>query len=126
MLYATTSASWLNVVERFLRGITTQGTCQSVLTGVAELIAAIDGVLPLRRSLSTARRAPCSKSRCEVMLAALGNLRALGLKVSWSEPAVPATSGMSGGDTDWDVPSGGALWIDRDYVRVTIALINPA
>ncbi|MBS0457270.1 MAG: IS630 family transposase [Proteobacteria bacterium] len=43
MHFTPTSASWLNMVERFFRDITTEQIRRGVFTSVAELIAAIDG-----------------------------------------------------------------------------------
>jgi transposase len=42
MHFTPTSASWLNMVERFFRDITTERLRRGVFTSVAELIAAID------------------------------------------------------------------------------------
>lgn len=42
MHFTPTSASWLNMVERFFRDITTEQIRRGVFTSVAELIAAID------------------------------------------------------------------------------------
>src|SRR3989442_992919 len=42
MHFTPTSASWLNMVERFLRDLTTQQLRLSVVTSVAELVKAID------------------------------------------------------------------------------------
>lgn len=42
MHYIPTSASWLNMVERFLRDITTERIRRGVFTSVPELSAAID------------------------------------------------------------------------------------
>lgn len=42
MHFTPTSASWLNMVERFFRNITTDRLCRGVFTSVPELIAAID------------------------------------------------------------------------------------
>ena len=43
MHFTPTSASWLNMVERFFRDITTERLRRGVFTSVPELIAAIDG-----------------------------------------------------------------------------------
>ncbi|MGH9621320.1 MAG: IS630 family transposase, partial [Bryobacteraceae bacterium] len=43
MHYTPTSASWLNMVERFFRDLTTERLRRGVFTSVPELIAAIDG-----------------------------------------------------------------------------------
>jgi transposase len=45
MHYTPTSASWLNMVERFFRDITTGQIRRGVFTSVAELIAVIDGYI---------------------------------------------------------------------------------
>lgn len=45
MHYTPTSASWLNMVERFSRDITTGQIRRGVFTSVAELIAVIDGYI---------------------------------------------------------------------------------
>jgi transposase len=42
MHFTLTSASWLNMVERFFRDITTERLRRGVFTGVAELVSAID------------------------------------------------------------------------------------
>ena len=42
MHFTPTSASWLNMVERFFRDITVQRLRRGVFTSVAELVAAID------------------------------------------------------------------------------------
>ena len=42
MHFTPTSASWLNMVERFFRDITTERLRRGVFTGVPELVAAID------------------------------------------------------------------------------------
>jgi transposase len=42
MHFTPTSASWLNMVERFFRDITTERLCRGVFTSVPNLIAAID------------------------------------------------------------------------------------
>lgn len=42
MHFTPTSASWLNMVERFFRDITTERIRRGVFTSVVELIAAID------------------------------------------------------------------------------------
>ena len=45
MHFTPTSASWLNMVERFFRDITTERLRRGVFTSVAELIDAIDGYI---------------------------------------------------------------------------------
>ena len=45
MHFTPTSASWLNMVERFSRDITTQRLRRGVFTRVPELIQAIDGYI---------------------------------------------------------------------------------
>ncbi|MHB1203423.1 MAG: IS630 family transposase [Acidithiobacillus sp.] len=45
MHFTPTSASWLNMVERFFRDITTQRLRRGVFTSVPELIQAIDGYI---------------------------------------------------------------------------------
>jgi transposase len=45
MHFTPTSASWLNMVERFFRDITTERLRRGVFTSVAELIAAIDAYI---------------------------------------------------------------------------------
>lgn len=45
MHFTPTSASWLNMVERFFRDITTEQIRRGVFTSVAELIAAIDSYI---------------------------------------------------------------------------------
>ena len=45
MHFTPTSASWLNMVERFFRDITTERLRRGVFTSVPELIAAIDGYI---------------------------------------------------------------------------------
>ncbi|MHB8415819.1 MAG: IS630 family transposase, partial [Acidiferrobacteraceae bacterium] len=42
MHFTPTSASWLNMVERFFRDITTERLCRGVFTSVPDLVAAID------------------------------------------------------------------------------------
>jgi hypothetical protein len=42
MHFTASSASWMNMVERFFRDITTQRLRRSVFTSVPELITAID------------------------------------------------------------------------------------
>lgn len=42
MHFTPTSASWLNMVERFFRDITTERLCRGVFTSVPNLVAAID------------------------------------------------------------------------------------
>jgi len=42
MHFTPTSASWLNMVERFFRDITTERLRRGVFTSVPELISAID------------------------------------------------------------------------------------
>ncbi|EQD75897.1 ISRSO5-transposase protein, partial [mine drainage metagenome] len=42
MHFTPTSASWLNMVERFFRDITTERLRRGVFTSVSELVAAID------------------------------------------------------------------------------------
>ena len=43
--FTPTSASWLNMVERFFRDLTTQRLRRGVFTSVPELVAAIDGYI---------------------------------------------------------------------------------
>ena len=45
MHFTPTSASWLNMVERFFRDITTDRLRRGVFTSVPELIQAIDGYI---------------------------------------------------------------------------------
>lgn len=45
MHFTPTSASWLNMVERFFRDITTERLRRGVFTSVPELICAIDGYI---------------------------------------------------------------------------------
>jgi transposase len=45
MHFTPTSASWLNMVERFFRDITTERLRRGVFTSVPELVAAIDGYI---------------------------------------------------------------------------------
>lgn len=45
MHFTPTSASWLNMVERFLRGMTTEQLRRGVFTSVPELIATIDAYI---------------------------------------------------------------------------------
>jgi transposase len=45
MHFTPTSASWLNMVERFFRDITTERLRRGVFTSVAELTLAIDGYI---------------------------------------------------------------------------------
>ena len=47
MHFTPTSASWLNMVERFFRDITTEQLRRNVFTSVPELIAAIDAYIAL-------------------------------------------------------------------------------
>jgi transposase len=44
MHFTPTSASWLNMVERFFRDITTEQLRRGVFTSVPELIATIDAI----------------------------------------------------------------------------------
>ncbi len=46
--FTPTSASWLNMVERFFRDLTEDAIRDESFTGVAELIAAINGYLAER------------------------------------------------------------------------------
>jgi transposase len=43
--FTPTSASWLNMVERFFRDLTTERLCLRVFTSVPELIGAIEGYI---------------------------------------------------------------------------------
>jgi len=43
MHFTPTSASWLNMVERFFRDLTTERLRRGVFTSVPELVSAIDG-----------------------------------------------------------------------------------
>jgi hypothetical protein len=45
MHFAPTSASWLNMVERFFRDLTTQQLRRGIFTSVPELIETIDGYI---------------------------------------------------------------------------------
>jgi hypothetical protein len=45
MHFTPTSASWLNMVERFFRDITTEQLRRGVFTSVPELIATIDAYI---------------------------------------------------------------------------------
>ena len=45
MHFTPTSASWLNMVERFFRDITTERPRRGVFVSVTDLVAAIDGYI---------------------------------------------------------------------------------
>jgi hypothetical protein len=47
MHFTPTSASWLNIVERFFRDITTERLRRGVFTSVPELIEAIEAYIEL-------------------------------------------------------------------------------
>jgi hypothetical protein len=74
MHFTPTSASWLNMVERFFRDITTERLRRGVFTSVPELVAAIDDEVP-----------PCWS------LAATGVLRIVSL------PSAPTASAVERG-----------------------------